>query len=197
MKGVDVSYWQGVIDWNVLASKAEFVYIKASDRTSADRRFKANWTGAQKAGIPRGAYHFYHPNIDWKEQVTTFLREHNGDPGDLAWAIDVEVGNQTPWSVDQIRGLELFMRSMSMYAASDELAPPLIYTANWYWTSNIGTRAPWAASYGLWVASYIGTLVIPPPWTTYKLWQYSADGNRKGKEYGVQSVDIDLDIFNA
>ena len=46
-----------------MAGKAGFVYIKASEADSPDRNSKANWQGAMDAGIPRGAYHFYHPTV--------------------------------------------------------------------------------------------------------------------------------------
>lgn len=53
----------GRCDWKVMAGKAGFVYIKASEADSPDRNFKANWQDAMDAGIPRGAYHFYHPTV--------------------------------------------------------------------------------------------------------------------------------------
>ena len=49
-KGVDVSSYQGDIDWNVLSSQGiEFAYIKATEGSSTvDRCFDANWNAASK-----------------------------------------------------------------------------------------------------------------------------------------------------
>ena len=62
MHGVDVSRWQGDIDWQTLKSQgANFVYIKATDGGDhLDPMFKRNWRAAEKAGLKRGAYHFFY-----------------------------------------------------------------------------------------------------------------------------------------
>ena len=61
-KGIDVSYWQGNIDWNkVKKAGIEFAIIKAggSDAgTYTDSKWEANYKGAKAAGIPIGAYYF-------------------------------------------------------------------------------------------------------------------------------------------
>ena len=61
-KGIDVSHWQGTIDWNkVKAAGIEFAIIKAggSDAgTYTDSKWEANYKGAKAAGIPIGAYYF-------------------------------------------------------------------------------------------------------------------------------------------
>ena len=58
--GIDVSKFQGDIDWNRVAdSGVKFAWIKASEGGDhADERFQANWEGAKAAGVPHGAYHF-------------------------------------------------------------------------------------------------------------------------------------------
>jgi lysozyme len=58
--GIDVSKFQGDIDWNAVANSGiKFAWIKATEGGDyADARFQANWEGAKAAGIPHGAYHF-------------------------------------------------------------------------------------------------------------------------------------------
>src|ERR1700735_1330340 len=58
--GIDVSKFQGDIDWNAVAnSGVKFAWIKATEGGDrADERFQANWTGAKAAGVAHGAYHF-------------------------------------------------------------------------------------------------------------------------------------------
>ena len=57
--GIDVSKFQGDIDWNAVAnSGVKFAWIKATEGGDPDARFQANWEGAKAAGIPHGAYHF-------------------------------------------------------------------------------------------------------------------------------------------
>lgn len=66
-KGIDVSKWQGTIDWDrVKNAGIEFAIIRASyGKDGIDKCFKANIEGAHAAGIPCGAYHYcYAKTVD-------------------------------------------------------------------------------------------------------------------------------------
>lgn len=60
MKGIDVSYYQGVIDWEkVKASGVEFVIIRAGyGKNTMDKQFINNIEGASRAGLKIGVYWF-------------------------------------------------------------------------------------------------------------------------------------------
>ena len=65
VKGIDVSVWQGDIDWEeVKASGVEFVIIRVGGRGTsegslyADKRCQEYYKGAKKAGLKVGAYIF-------------------------------------------------------------------------------------------------------------------------------------------
>lgn len=64
--GIDVSKWQGDVDWNrVRAAGIDFVMIKAGEGTSVEPKFLQNITGAKQAGIQCGVYWFANArNID-------------------------------------------------------------------------------------------------------------------------------------
>jgi lysozyme len=74
--GIDVSKYQGDIDWKAVAdSGVKFVWIKATEGGDhADEKFTANWFGAKSVGLPHGAYHFVYwcrppmEEINWFEQ---------------------------------------------------------------------------------------------------------------------------------
>jgi lysozyme len=90
--GIDVSKYQGDIDWqSVRASGIEFAYIKATegaDRT--DVKFAQNWTGAQAAGLKRGAYHFAYWCRTPEEEMANFTATVPRDPDALPPVLDVE-----------------------------------------------------------------------------------------------------------
>ncbi|GAB3842753.1 hypothetical protein GCM10028821_51470 [Hymenobacter jeollabukensis] len=90
--GIDVSSYQGSIDWpEVARHRVRFAFIKATEGVSLrDRRFARNWRGARKAGICRGAYHFFQPNYDGAQQANLFTRTADLGPGDLPPVLDVE-----------------------------------------------------------------------------------------------------------
>ena len=75
VRGVDVSHYQGSIDWNVLKDQGmEFSYIKATEGSGhTDGRFLENWDGARDAGIRAGAYHFFSFDSPAKNQLEHFI----------------------------------------------------------------------------------------------------------------------------
>ena len=62
-KGIDVSKWQGLINWNeVRKDGTEFAILREGwgkkSLTQIDKRFKENYEGAKAAGIPTGCYRY-------------------------------------------------------------------------------------------------------------------------------------------
>ena len=81
------------------------------------------------------------------------------------------------------------------------------YTAKFVWEEMYSDKVGWINDWDLHVANYTTAdypYYVPRGWTWYTnnalvskgdqfgIWQYSADGNRLGHEYGVSSWDIDL-----
>ena len=90
--GIDVSAYQGRIDWpQVARQNVRFAFIKASEgATLRDARFRRNWREARAAGILSGAYHYFQPNRDGGDQASLFIRTVPIRPGDLPPVLDVE-----------------------------------------------------------------------------------------------------------
>ena len=65
VKGVDVSHWDGALDWAKIAGAGQvFGIAKASEGTTFnDPMFPTNWAGIKNAGMVRGAYHFFRPSL--------------------------------------------------------------------------------------------------------------------------------------
>lgn len=74
--GVDVSRWQGDINWVRLRTQgANFAYIKATDSGDhLDPMFRKNWREAKAAGVKRGAYHFLLVPLWRSQQADWFIR---------------------------------------------------------------------------------------------------------------------------
>lgn len=69
--GIDVSHYQGNIDWKMLTQTRQgkfpihFVFMKASEGGDyGDKAFSSNFDSAKTHGFIRGAYHFYNPKTD-------------------------------------------------------------------------------------------------------------------------------------
>ena len=61
--GVDVSHYQGLINWTQVAAKAyRFTFAKATEgSTLVDATYPVNRAGAEGMGMRFGAYHFGRP----------------------------------------------------------------------------------------------------------------------------------------
>ena len=58
VRGVDVSHYQGEIDWNVLGQQdIDFAYIKATEGSShVDEKFSQNWSESALSGLAVGEH---------------------------------------------------------------------------------------------------------------------------------------------
>jgi lysozyme len=181
IRGVDVSYYQGDIDWQtVRASGVTFAYIKATEGGDyLDSKFSDNWVAAKEAGLQRGAYHFYYLCRPVREQIAWFERHVPRDPDALPPAIDMEwVPTSTHCKIKPSRAkivadLRLFLESLERHYGKR----PVIYaTGSFHHDILEGSFN----DYPFWLRAIDG----PPgerygfrPW---HFWQYSARGTLPG-----------------
>ncbi len=89
--GIDVSVYQGDIDWAKVATAKDFAIARVSDRSYLDTKFDKNWSGMKAAGIIRGAYQYFEPAQDATAQANIMIQKMVGfGPGDLPPMLDVE-----------------------------------------------------------------------------------------------------------
>lgn len=99
IQGIDVSHWQGVIDWNkVKHAGIEFAIIKVGGSDAGfykDSAFERNYAGAKAAGLKVGAYYFVGKyctsSIDGMADAQRFVKLVEGKDFDLPLFIDIEV----------------------------------------------------------------------------------------------------------
>jgi lysozyme len=195
--GIDVSNYQGVVNWATVAGGGEqFAYAKASEGiTVSDPYFVDNWRGIKAAGLLRGAYHFYHPNDDPAAQASRFLQslsKANGGspllaPGDLPPTLDIEVTNGAA-TADLLAGAASWLATVA--AATGKT--PIVYTFVSFWKNTLGNPTD-LSNYPLWIAEYgVSTPKIPGGWTDWLFWQFAMQPLA-----GVPSQTTDLDAFNG
>jgi lysozyme len=184
LSGIDVSHFQGVIDWQrVKASRIGFAFIKATDGVNfVDPQLGNNVQGCVDAGIPFGLYHFFRPSLDATVQATFFLYETQRYSPSLPPALDLELGPVTVeqaaiWldAVDSSLGREPFVYASPAFA--DE-----------YLTDSS------IAVYPIWIAEYTENPVprVPFAWSVWEFWQHTPNGRVEGVPNAV-----DLDWFNG
>ncbi len=188
--GIDVSYWQTAIDWTqVAAAGYRYAAIRATmGDTYVDPRFAPNWDAAKRAGLLVTAYHVIRPKHTAASQTDAFFRVLGTRTPDLPFAIDVEVTDSMNKDV-----ITSITRDVCQMVSTRAPRKPIIYTAKWFWDSNITPSPDWSG-YDLWVANYGAlTPILPRDWTTWKFWQYTD----KGSVPGVSSRFTDLNHFNG
>jgi lysozyme len=89
VQGLSVAASDGSVDWPMVkAQGADFAFVTASNGTTRDPAFEANWNGAHDAGLRHGALHIFSLCEPVADQVTTYLttvpREADALPAALA-----------------------------------------------------------------------------------------------------------------
>ncbi len=130
--GIDVSKWQGDIDWQaVRAAGTQFAFVKATEGGDhADERFPQNYAAAKAAGIPVGAYHFVYWCRPAHEQALWFKQHIPADPDALPPVLDVEWNGHSktcPKKVSREAAIEK-MQIMLTELEAHTGKRPIIYT---------------------------------------------------------------------
>ncbi|MCY1021143.1 glycoside hydrolase family 25 protein [Pyxidicoccus sp. MSG2] len=193
VQGVDVSRYQPTVKWNELKGKAAFVFVKATETTGeVDPRFKTHWSGAKKAGLPRGAYHFFHPKEDVDKQVANFTRHLKPDPGELPPVVDVEEFKK---EYDGFTCAQLAekLQHFSQGVEKELGRKPMIYTNHVTWSTNFCDH-PYFVDHPLWLAAYTNQAEprLPKGWTRWQFWQFT----EKGQVEGIDG-QVDQSYFNG
>lgn len=186
ISGIDVSHYQGVIEWDKVRESVDFVYIKATEGgTLKDSKFNRNWRESKRNGVKRGAYHFFTPNVSAYEQFINFKNSVKLSPGDLPPVLDVEreAGVYTKLDIDMDEVNE-WLRLVEEYYG----VKPIIYsdyiTFKFFMDDKVN-------NYKLWIYLPKGYF-LKPSFNDYDcvIWQYSY----KGKIDGIKG-NTDLDEF--
>lgn len=179
--GVDVSRWQGDIDWaRVRASGASFAFIKATEGGDmTDPRFAENWAAARRAGLPRGAYHFFYFCRPAIEQARWFIAHVPKDPSALPPVLDVEWNNESPTCrrrppPAEVRAeMSVFLDALTRHYGRR----PLIYVPPDFYRDNQLSRL---TGYPFWLRSTAGHPEAVYPGQPWAFWQYTGTGGVPG-----------------
>jgi lysozyme len=90
--GIDLSRFQTAVDWpTARANGVNFAFIKATEGGDrVDPMFEDHWRGAGRAGVKRGAYHFFYHCRPAAEQARWFIKHVPRTPGSLPPVLDLE-----------------------------------------------------------------------------------------------------------
>lgn len=220
-KGVDVSRWQGEMDWaKTKMAGATFAFIRAGSIDNVngapytDFRWEENILEASDHIESLGAYWYFRPNHSPLVQANYLLGLVNGNPLSLGLWVDTEVKGTNQTDRDAAIALLGFVDRLE-----DGLGSEVgIYTRasffNVVMAPTLLAARPDFFGRRLWVARYrpIDANDLPDlsgPWSDGKFkvqgwekwdfWQYSGESRYtgiapRGFKYGASSTDIDLNL---
>ena len=198
LEGVDISRWQGAVDFTSLAGSGKrFVIAKATEGIGfVDPMYVTNRLGASSAGLAFTAYHFARPDLNPTNpegEADWFVDNLGLVPGMLAPALDLEVaGTLSAGELQAWVGAWL----SRVYARTG--MRPMIYASPSFWRKYLADTTAFAdQGYNvLWVAHWFvsGPTVPANNWSNrgWTFWQYDNCGYVPGI-----SGCVDLDRYNG
>ncbi len=193
VRGVDVSTYQGEIDWQVLSQQnIQFVYIKATEGSSLkDTHFEYNFTQASQTGLLVGAYHFFSFESPAETQFDNIVRTVPIKEDMLPIAIDVEFygGNhRNPPPKDTVTAeLNTLLEKLADYYGK----VPVIYATEDSYNRYV---ADGFSDYGIW---YRDVFHYPKliDGRSFTFWQFSNRHRLAG--YQGREDYIDVNVFDG
>ena len=183
-KGIDVSNWNGAINWSKVAHAGyRFAFAKATEGTGyTDKTYAPNRNRSESAGLVFGAYHFAQPagaspaaaTVSAIKQANHFLAVAGPQPGELPPVLDLEATGHLP----KKRLLTWTLAWLGQIEASTGVQP-FLYTSPLFWKGSLGdSTAAAAAGTGLWIAHWTskGSPSVPAQnWNGggWRFWQWT------------------------
>jgi GH25 family lysozyme M1 (1,4-beta-N-acetylmuramidase) len=190
VEGIDISSWQGHIDWTAVAHAGiRYAIVRIGDGTYHDPNFATNWAGVRRAGMIRGAYQYFEPRTSALTQANLVVTAvgHLG-AGDLPVTLDVE--KPSPGVSPSAYAAAIRVWVDRVYAGTGR--HPIIYTGRYYWDPYVASSA--FNTLPLWHAQYTSAACpnINDRWHTWAFWQYTSSGHVAGI-----SGNVDRDRYNG
>ncbi|SFC77785.1 GH25 family lysozyme [Butyrivibrio sp. YAB3001] len=190
--GIDVSKWNGNIDWNAVKNSGiKYVIIRCGYRGSSqgalieDSKFRSNIKGALNAGLQVGVYFFTQAvnEVEAVEEASMVISLLQGYNISYPVYLDVEASNGRGDKINasqRTANIKAFCGTIQNagYRAG-------VYANKTWFTSFINTSQ--LTGYKIWLAQYAQAVTYNA--TRYDMWQYSS----KGRVTGI-SGNVDMNI---
>ena len=194
--GIDVSKWNGNIDWNAVKnSGVSYAIIRCGYRGSStgalieDPKFRSNIKGAKAAGLKVGVYFFSQAvnEVEAVEEASMALSLASGYGLNYPIFLDVESSGGRGDGISKETRTAVCKAFCSTVQNSGVSAG--IYANKTWFTEMINTGS--LTGYKIWLAQYASAPTYTA--TRYDMWQYSS----KGKVSGINgNVDMNISYLN-
>ena len=180
IQGIDVSHYQGNINWRKVAGSGEvsYVYIKATEGEKlVDATLRQNLIGARQAGLYVGVYHFFRPNVNVQSQFLNFTRNVHPNDMDLIPIVDIEHRGRESLAAFRSK-LKQFLDKVERYYG----VRPILYTSRDFYNKYLS--GPFT-NYKYMIARYHPEVPELCDDAAFVMWQYSATSRLPGISHNV------------
>lgn len=193
VRGVDVSHYQGAIDWEKLAAQdVDFAFIKATEGSGhVDECFYDNWQAAAQTELCIGAYHFFSFDSRGQTQAGLFIDTVGDLTGKLAPVIDIEYYGDKEKNPPSKEAVKKELGDMLEILEAHYQTKPIIYTTGKVYKRYMEGEFE---EYPLWIRG----VYYPPvgkPGKKWTFWQYTDRAKLDG--YSGQEEYIDMNVFRG
>lgn len=174
LNGLDVSHYQGNVDWPLVAESFQFAFIKATEGDQyVDPKFHTNIAGIQNTSLSFSAYHFYSPASDPVKQASNFLSHTRAYNLTLPPVVDIEVAPDNDLNAFH-DGIQQWLDKVRESSG----CTPIIYSSKSFWNKYLQSRF---SDYPVWISDYTTSKdsIASIPWS---FWQFSDRGSAPGVE---------------
>lgn len=193
MQGVDISHYQGDIQWKEMERQhIDFAYIKATEGSSSvDECFEKNWREARETSMYVGAYHFFSFDSEGRTQGEHFIRTVGDLRGCLCPVVDVEYYGNKEKNPPSVKEVKKQLGVLLQMLEKEYGKKPIIYTTYQVHKKYIGENF---GDYPLWIRNvyYFPFFGKKGNWS---FWQYTDTEKMPG--FQGEEECIDRDVFRG
>lgn len=193
IRGIDVSAYQGNINWSVLSEQGiKFAFIKATEGSSfVDEKFNINYENANKTNLKIGAYHFFSYDSEGSTQADNFIKNVPKTDDMLPPVIDIEFYGDKYINIPDIEKTQKQLQIMLEKLEEHYEKKPIIYAT--YKSYNLYIANNFKDNY-IWIRDvyFKPDLKDNREWT---FWQYTDKARLDG--YSGKEKRIDINVFNG
>jgi GH25 family lysozyme M1 (1,4-beta-N-acetylmuramidase) len=190
VQGIDVSKWNGNMSFSITKTKCQYGFIRLGYGTQwLDASADTFYRDAMANDFPLGLYWYLNIGQDANLTAQSFAEEIVTHSPQLDIVLDAEQSNLNPTAtLNWLMAVDTKFTQLTGKKAT-------IYTSAGFWNSKVARSNYWSGRQ-LWVANWTtrDTPTMPYDWSSWTHWQWSADGNQKGAEYGSTNGDPDMDL---
>ena len=195
VRGVDVSEYQGEVDWDKIKEQGiSFAFVKATEGSKGkDSYFNKNFQKLKNMDVLLGIYHFFSLESTGEEQAKNYIDTvgvTKNDDSLLIPIVDIEYYSDYKKEEPIKDWIKKELKVLLDKLESTYRVKPMIYTTMEFYNDYLDGEF---LDYDIWIRNILTKPNLEN--RTWKFWQYTGRGRLEG--YSGEEKFIDLNVFNG